>query len=46
MGHKEKLKCHNLFLKIYDETYHDAENRNFKKHHKQKHGQQKIKSVN
>ena len=29
MGHKEKLKCHKLFLKIYDETNHNAESGKF-----------------
>ena len=29
MGHKEKLRCHKLFLKIYDETNHNAESGKF-----------------
>ena len=32
MGHKEKLKCHKLFLRNCDETYHNAENGKFNSH--------------
>ena len=41
MGHKEKLKCHKLFLKIYDETNHNAESGKFE-NHKYKYWQQKY----
>ena len=41
MGHKEKLKCHKLFLKIYDETNHNAESGKFE-NHKDKYFQQKC----